>query len=336
MPRIAVRAPRRRPRLACCSRSATSTRRAAPNSGAWSAATSRTARTSSRRAYRELARGDRRPSSTPGTCGCGGDEFEYSDEPPRSTTGCTLGRDRPDRRRHRAAARAGRSCFVDPARRPALDLAESLRRTSCRGSWPPTSTADADVGSLRHDDASSTVVPGPRPRAPRTSSSTPTGCVYTGTEDGAIFRVRPDGGRIDRVGDTGGRPLGLELLPDGRLLVCDAHRGLLALDTAHRRVEALVTEVDGRRMVFCNNAAVAARRRHLVHRLAHASTRSSSGRPTSSRTPAPAGCCAARRTARSRCVLDGLRVRQRRRARRRRVVRRRRRDRRAGPSYATG
>ena len=82
------------------------------------------------------------------------------------------------------------------------------------------------------------------------------GWVYTGTEDGAVFRVRPDGGRIDRVGDTGGRPLGLELLPDGRLLVCDAHRGLLALDPADGRVEVLATLVRGQRILVCNNAAV--------------------------------------------------------------------------------
>jgi sugar lactone lactonase YvrE len=82
------------------------------------------------------------------------------------------------------------------------------------------------------------------------------GWVLTGTEDGAVFRVRPDGGRIDRVGHTGGRPLGLELLPDGRVLVCDAHRGLLRLDPATGRVEELLTHVEGRRMMVCNNAAV--------------------------------------------------------------------------------
>jgi sugar lactone lactonase YvrE len=82
------------------------------------------------------------------------------------------------------------------------------------------------------------------------------GWVFTGTEDGSVFRVRPDGGRIDRVGATGGRPLGLELLPDGRLLVCDAHRGLLALDPATGDVEVLTAVVGGQRMLFCNNAAV--------------------------------------------------------------------------------
>lgn len=82
------------------------------------------------------------------------------------------------------------------------------------------------------------------------------GWVLTGTADGAVFRVRPDGGRIDRVGHTAGRPLGLELLPDGRVLVCDARRGLLALDPGTGAIEELTTLVQGRPMVFCNNAAV--------------------------------------------------------------------------------
>src|SRR5512141_1028708 len=85
------------------------------------------------------------------------------------------------------------------------------------------------------------------------------GWVFTGTADGSVYRVRPDGRRIDRVGNTGGRPLGLELLPDGRLLVCDALRGLLALDPADGAdgaVESLTELVHGQRMAFCNNAAV--------------------------------------------------------------------------------
>jgi sugar lactone lactonase YvrE len=84
------------------------------------------------------------------------------------------------------------------------------------------------------------------------------GLVYTGTEDGTVFAVRPDGSRVDVVGHTGGRPLGLELLPDDRLLVADAHVGLLAMEIATGAVERLVDTVNGRRMVFCNNAAVAA------------------------------------------------------------------------------
>jgi sugar lactone lactonase YvrE len=83
------------------------------------------------------------------------------------------------------------------------------------------------------------------------------GEVYTGTEDGTVWRVCDEGARLERVGDTGGRPLGLELLPDGRLLACDARRGLLAVDGASGAVEELTTLVHGQRMTFCNNAAVA-------------------------------------------------------------------------------
>jgi sugar lactone lactonase YvrE len=83
------------------------------------------------------------------------------------------------------------------------------------------------------------------------------GAVFTGTEDGAIWRVGPDGAKVDRVAETGGRPLGIEIDPDGRLLVCDAHRGLLRVDTRTGGVEAVVDSVDGVRMRFCNNAAIA-------------------------------------------------------------------------------
>ena len=80
----------------------------------------------------------------------------------------------------------------------------------------------------------------------------PDGSVFTGTEDGVIHRILPDG-RVEAVADTGGRPLGIELLPGGRLLVCDARRGLLAVDPSSGAIEDLAGG-----MVFCNNAAVAA------------------------------------------------------------------------------
>jgi sugar lactone lactonase YvrE len=86
----------------------------------------------------------------------------------------------------------------------------------------------------------------------------PDGTVWTGTEDGAIWALDPVTGSIRRVADTGGRPLGLELLPHGDLLVCDAERGLLRVSPGPGDVEVLLDRVDGRAMRFCNNAAVAA------------------------------------------------------------------------------
>jgi sugar lactone lactonase YvrE len=78
------------------------------------------------------------------------------------------------------------------------------------------------------------------------------GTIVTGVADGRLLRVHPETGLVDSIADTGGRPLGVELLPDGRLLVCDAKRGLLAVDAG--AVEELTEEP----MTFCNNAAVGA------------------------------------------------------------------------------
>jgi sugar lactone lactonase YvrE len=83
------------------------------------------------------------------------------------------------------------------------------------------------------------------------------GWVWTGTADGGLHRVSPDGRQVQHLGSTGGRPLGLEWMPDGRLLVCDARRGLLVGDPDGAAVEPLLTEVEGRPFTFCNNAAVA-------------------------------------------------------------------------------
>src|SRR2546421_2144965 len=78
------------------------------------------------------------------------------------------------------------------------------------------------------------------------------GTVVTGVADGRLLRVHPDTGLVETIADTGGRPLGIELLPDGRLLVCDAKRGLLAVHAGG--IEELTAEP----MLFCNNAAVGA------------------------------------------------------------------------------
>ena len=82
------------------------------------------------------------------------------------------------------------------------------------------------------------------------------GIAWTGTEDGSIWRVSKDGA-VRRVGNTGGRPLGIELYGEDRLLSLTPTPGLLAMSTTTGVVERLVTEVDGHRMIFCNNAAVA-------------------------------------------------------------------------------
>ena len=77
--------------------------------------------------------------------------------------------------------------------------------------------------------------------------------IWTGLDDGRIVRISPDSGEAVVVGDTGGRPLGLALARDGRLLICDSPRGLLVMDTGSGKFEMLVDEVDGRSLRFCSN-----------------------------------------------------------------------------------
>lgn len=105
-----------------------------------------------------------------------------------------------------------------------------------------------------------TVIPVPGPGAEDVvvaTSGPDEGAVFTGTEDGSIFRVSADGAKVDRVARTGGRPLGIEFAPDGRLLVCDARLGLHWVDPATGSVELITAEVGGVPMRFCNNAAIA-------------------------------------------------------------------------------
>jgi sugar lactone lactonase YvrE len=79
------------------------------------------------------------------------------------------------------------------------------------------------------------------------------GALWVGALDGGIVRLRADGSAPEVVANTGGRPLGLSVARDGRLLVCDSPRGLLAVDPATGRVETLVDSIGGRPLMFCSN-----------------------------------------------------------------------------------
>lgn len=83
------------------------------------------------------------------------------------------------------------------------------------------------------------------------------GRLLCGLEDGSILRMRADGSEACVLARTGGRPLGLDWLPDARLLVCDCERGLLAIELEGGAIEVLADAVLGTKMVVCNNPAVA-------------------------------------------------------------------------------
>ncbi|WP_199853859.1 SMP-30/gluconolactonase/LRE family protein [Plantactinospora sp. BB1] len=86
------------------------------------------------------------------------------------------------------------------------------------------------------------------------------GRIHTGLADGRLVRLAADGSGAQVVAETGGRPLGVEVDPDGRLVVCDASRGLLRVDPDTGRIDTLVaagTPVGSAPLRLCNNAAVA-------------------------------------------------------------------------------
>lgn len=71
-----------------------------------------------------------------------------------------------------------------------------------------------------------------------------------------VVRIDPATEEVVVVAEVGGMPLGLEWLPDGRLLVCNAPLGLQAVDVDSGTVEAI--PVKGITFKLCNNAHVTA------------------------------------------------------------------------------
>ena len=221
----------------------------------------------------------------------------------------------------------------DRVRRPdaprRLDLTPGGPGSRCRRS------SRRRYASSPHDRRDLTVHPVPAMGAEDVLVAARPAPVFTGTEDGAIWRL------TRRRPRTAGSPTPVaarsasRMLPDGRLLVCDADRGPAAGRPGHRRRRGARRR--GRRRA---DAVLQQRRRgRRRHRSASATPPplppSSTGRPTSSSHPhRPAAAPRSGRHGRGRARRP--RVRQRGRARLRRVVRRGRRDRRRAPSSATG
>ena len=72
------------------------------------------------------------------------------------------------------------------------------------------------------------------------------GFLISGLHDGRIIRTSPDSRNLEVLANTGGRPLGLALHPDGRLIIADGIKGLLALDAKHQ-LTTLSTSANGER-----------------------------------------------------------------------------------------
>lgn len=85
----------------------------------------------------------------------------------------------------------------------------------------------------------------------------PDGSVVTGLDDGRVMRVGPDFKTVTEIANTGGRPLGLDLMPDGRIVICDVELGIWVCDPDTGALNLLADHYQGERLNFCNNPCVA-------------------------------------------------------------------------------
>ncbi len=83
------------------------------------------------------------------------------------------------------------------------------------------------------------------------------GHIYTGLKDSnAVVRIEIASGKVTKIAEPGGRPLGMDWLPDGRILLCNTELGLQAIDIKTGAVEPL--PLKGDTLHLCNNAHVLA------------------------------------------------------------------------------
>ncbi len=85
----------------------------------------------------------------------------------------------------------------------------------------------------------------------------PDGWLYTALDNGHIVRLPPDGSRLEKVADTGGRVLGFDFDREGHLIAADAYKGLLRV-TPQGQVSLITDRVsDTDPIVFADAVAVA-------------------------------------------------------------------------------
>ncbi|GGE66898.1 hypothetical protein GCM10011533_19010 [Streptosporangium jomthongense] len=81
------------------------------------------------------------------------------------------------------------------------------------------------------------------------------GVIFTGTQDGYIVRVYPDG-QVDNWLSTGGRPLGMVFDRQGNLIVADAWKGLISI-TLGGDITVLSREAEGTPFRFTDDVDIA-------------------------------------------------------------------------------
>lgn len=80
------------------------------------------------------------------------------------------------------------------------------------------------------------------------------GRVYAGLADGRVVRI--DGETVDTFANTHGRPLGMDFDAAGNLIVADAYKGLLSIDSKGT-IKVLTTSAGGVPFMFTDDLAIA-------------------------------------------------------------------------------
>jgi sugar lactone lactonase YvrE len=92
-------------------------------------------------------------------------------------------------------------------------------------------------------------------RGPEAIAFDSQGRVYTGFDDGRVARFEADGSGYTLLANTGGRPLGVFVHPDGSVVACDAVKGLLKI-AQNGQIAVLSAAADGVPYGFADDLAV--------------------------------------------------------------------------------
>ena len=82
------------------------------------------------------------------------------------------------------------------------------------------------------------------------------GSIYAGFLNGDVVRFSPDFKIQTKLGNTGGRPLGIGIADDGSIYIADANKGLMDISVKGVDVDTLSTEADGRKYGFTDDVTV--------------------------------------------------------------------------------
>lgn len=122
---------------------------------------------------------------------------------------------------------------------------------------PPIDRGYTGDHALNTRLAAAEIIPIDGDDGPEDLSIGPDGALYCSMHSGAILRLDPTTDRLEPYAHTGGRPLGIEHGPDGRLYVADAFRGLLRVE-ADGATTVLADTADGRRIAYADDLDIAA------------------------------------------------------------------------------